>query len=694
MAESATLKVAGIPIALRPGQSFAWSLTMGTQAYQTLLTTTRSVAERIFSASNAQFVDNRPSSVGPLELELASPGHPTVKVRGVYCLATQPSGDHLHQSSLLLTDARSLLPRIAIDRAYNIRVDTGTTRLVGSTLTPIQVAQIGSDARYRRTSTVKGKPWTARGILVDVLTELFGAQGFVFDAEPTFSETIEDLYVVGQGDQVLPQVLAAIPGTQGYMGLDGLFHVCQLFDGSELGVLERLGAPNDGSWQVADRRNQRPPGIVVHFDQLIELRFDHLTQEGTRTRDREPLYMENVVQVTDPQLTLADGRVVTAGTYITIDEAIAAYNLAANGAPTVAIVPLSQDLIRKHVFRGLEILHTMFGNQLPGLAQPLWLARIAALADAWRSTFRILPEWRERIRQLFDRRVAIVDPENLTPARADAYYDHTTMPTLRAVQMSNGNDIGWVNQTSYNADLSNSSGPSPANVTLISSDQGIIKIEPRTDPAGLGSAIIPAVPTSNLAEFTAGSTRALLRVVEASEDWRCAVVLSAQKDAPNGLQRRLAISSGPEAAARKLGRPVSEARDGMTYQVIANDEVARFAWLDSLEQQIREAFYSDDVPMPKGALTNEEVLQDIADSIAAKIYVTYEDRAEGLAGWPLHPEVTPTGSLQQVIHFVVQGNSSARTGTRCVMPPLLQAPSTESLLSGKTRRKLRGLVEQ
>lgn len=666
---------------------------MGAQAQQCLLTTTREQIRQIFARSNAQFSESRPDSVGPLTIELSSPGHKPLTVRGVYALATQPAADHLHQDSLLLTDARAFLNRIPIDKAYNVRVDTGTNRLVGSSLVPIQVAQIGSDKRYRRTSLNQGAPWTARGILVDVLTRCFGEQGFVFDTEPTFAETIEDLYLVGQGDQVLPQALAAVPGTQGYMGLDGKFHICSLFDGSEIPVLRALGAPSDGSWSVADRRNQRPPNTATLFDQIVELRFDHLTQEGTRTRDREPLYMENVVQVTDPQLTLIDGRVVTAGTYVTVAEAIAAYNADTTNAPTISILPLSEDLIRKHVFRGLEVLNAMFGSNLPDFAQPIWLARISALADAWRTTFRILPEWRERIRRLFDTRVAIVDPENLTPARADAYYDHTVLPTVRGAVMGPGSNIGWVVTNSWASDLADSSGPSPANVRLVSSDQGIIKIEGRADPQGRGASIIPAVPTQDLATYRAGEVRALLRVVEASEDWRCAVVLSAMKDAPNGIARRLSISSGPEAAARKLGRPISENRDGKPYHVVANDELARFAWIDRLGDDIREAFYTG-TPLPEEALTNREVLQDIADAIATKVYITYEDRAEGLAGWPLAPEVVPTGSLQQVIHYVVVTNEGARTGTRCVLPPLLQAPSTESLLSGKTRRKIRGLVEQ
>lgn len=697
MGDSSGIYLGGVPISLRRGAKVEWRLTMGVQPFETVVDTNREIAREIFARANAQYPDGRMVTrvqpIGPLDLRLVSPTAPERRFFGVYVSSTAPSSNHRNGLALVLTDRRAQLPRIVVDRAYNVRKGTGDKRVVSGTVTQLEVAKIAADVTYRRASLKGGeRAWTAKEVLDDVLTALFGPLGFVYDVEPKFEDPIEDLYLHGQGDEVLQQVLATVPGVQIYIGYDGKCHVTSFLGGEEISQLRAAGAPLEGSpsWVVVDRSNQRPPKCRIFYDIEAEARFDHLETTYTIARGREPMVLENVLPCPDPQLVLADGRVVTYGTIITFDEALAAWaDTAVNGNAPLSGQTLTQQLIRESYMRGLDTLHGFYGAVAPDNPDPTWLRRINAVIEHWRSTFRVLPQWMDKIRTLRAIRVAIVDPENGTRAKSDAFYDHIVVPTVRGMVMTAGSKIGWQVTDSWNADLANSSGPGPAIVAVVDSDQGLIQLTQRTDLAGKGSRIVPGNAVSDLASYRAGELIPLLREVALAPFWRLAVVLTATKDVPNDESRMWSVEVTPEEAAKALGSPVEAKRNGLTYEVLTSDDTARFAWLDEKSEAIKESFYSG-TEMPKECLVNGEILKDIARAHAARIYASYRDRAQGMPIFAPQASMVPIGSLQQVVHFVLDDGGQ---GTQAVMPPLLKGPSTASLLPQRTRRLIRGLVQ-
>lgn len=697
-AETVKLSIGEIPIAFRRDQPpFVWKLSYGVQPYTVVLDTTFERADKIFDLADRQFEDGRTRTrndqVGPLTIKASEPGFPDFECKGVYVSQTTPTSDRINRKALILTDRRVLFDRTIVERAYNVPRGSGEAVIRSDSNVPVQLRQISEDRIYRSGSLKPdGSKWTAREVLEDVLLEVCGEGQYVFDVEPTFTDSVEGLLLHRMsGSAALQVVLGYLPGVQIYVGLDGLVHVTNCYGkGGETQAL-RADTERAGGWEIVDRALLRPRRVRVYFEQECELRFTYTTTSGfSTTRGREDLAVENVIQVTDPQLTLADGTVVTAGSWITFPQAYAAWNAdSANPVPFPGIV-VSDTLIRRMYMEGLGTLSHIFQVATVGGINAIWAARLQAVEQHWRRTFRVLPQWVDKLRRLSNVRVAIIDEERGTRAQAQAWFNYSVRPTTSGLALGPSDAQGWHVTDCYAENLNDSSGPGPAEVRMLNPDAGIFQLVLRKDVYGRGAQIAPGTlndngfPVWNVGDAYVAWSKATLDTA-----WSMSTILTGVQDVPNNEKRLLAVTVEANEAAESLGADIGFAQQGPDYEVYGSVETARYAWSDDFADQIREAFYSGGT-IPEDLMVNPETVKAVARGQAARIYVALEDRAEGMFTARFNPSIIPSGSLSQVNHVIgLQGCS-----TQLVMPPLVQAPALMALLPASVRAILKREVQR
>lgn len=701
--EIPTVTLGGVELSLEVGQVHSWALTSGTQPHQAIFEVTAARARQILERGQAQFQSagtgtrprNQPAPVGPLTLEIRAPGRDPVVIQGLYVQASQPGGS-INTAAVLVADRRWLFRRVLIRRDYNIRRRTGEFRVLEGEVRPLQVATRAADVAYRP-ATLKGdKPWKAREILEDVLTELCGQGGWVIDEDLPFADTVEGLVLKDPGDEALQRVLGFLPGAAVYAGLDGRLHVYNALRNGEIAVATAAGRPlwNTGNWAVVDRSFLRPQRVHVYFGRELEVRYDYSDDNAnaTRVRGREPRHLENVLPSPDATLTLANGRVVALGTWITVDQALAAWR-ALEDFPPELTEHLSQAGIRRFYMAGLSFLHHLFSHQV-GTSElnAVWAKRINALQDHWRRTFRLLPAWRDKIATLRAYRCAVVDEETGTRAAAQAYFDHVVKLGARGLtKFAKGNDLGW-NTTSWAANLAEGK-VAPADVEVLDEDNGIIRITPRLDLGGLAVAVAPGT-VDVIPKATAGETTTLWAQCSLAASWDLAVVVTCSQAVPNDLgqmHRETVAARDAYALLPGVVEGVHRAPDADTL-VSEGIETARWGWVDDQATALEETFF-DGKPPPPALMVNPATVRALAQAQAARVHAALLDRGEGSFAVPLKAGVVPTGSLSQVIYKVARPDEkSVVTTTTLVMPPIVVSPSITSLLPESVRRVVQKLV--
>ncbi len=139
----------------------------------------------------------------------------------------------------------------------------------------------------------------------------------------------------GTGDAVLGQLLGHLPEAKIWPDPSGLIMVTGKATTAEKFTLQQVGHEFAGGGHVVkpDRKNIRAEAVHVYFPILTEFRFDfeelELRSSTTAVTD-EDAAVDNVMQVPDFSVTLADGRKVPQGTWVTIVEYL---NAIASEAP-------------------------------------------------------------------------------------------------------------------------------------------------------------------------------------------------------------------------------------------------------------------------------------------------------------------------------------------------------------------------
>lgn len=704
----------GEALTLQDGQSVGWSLVMGLDAHTRRIVLSEARARRIFERAKAQYPspENRGTTrtrgavLGPLAMVIDVERYGRLEVKGLYVEVLREGADP-NTLSVLVSDRRILFDRIAVERSYNVRRRTGNFSLIKGALQPIQLALNVPDFNMRRQSMDKGKAFTAKRALEDVLEELCGKGQFVIPDDLALQDSIDSAILHDGGRGALGRILSVVPGYTIFAHPDGRIHVVNTLDQSEIAVAKGAGAPISGQWRVADRSLLRSKRYHVYFAQEPEIRFDFVELDANQSRTRptpgrEPPDLVNVIPVSDPELTLPDGTKVAYGTWLDFDTWLAAIKLtddAATPSNTPIFGPLTHALLLKHFLANWPQLELQFTLQEAAPTAPnlVWSRRLSAVKQHWRQSFRVPSQWLDKVRNIRANRAAIMDTVTGQRARSDAYLDHLVRPTFRG--LVHHDQMGWQVDDSFAADLADAK-PSPFAVSILDADVGILRIAARLDPFGWNSALQPGLAKDGqLPDIRAGSrsvaatTLARWNQVELAAGFRLAVVLSVTQDAPNTLGRLHKVTIPVAKALAKLSAKGSTEANGMDTELLSDEETARFAWIDSARDRILEAIFDDKIKMPAELLVNPNIIKDIALAHAARALSFFLDHAVGSFGVSFRPDILPTGKLKAVTHEVRRAGREMATTTTLNMTEDALAPSISALLPESTRRVVRRLVD-
>lgn len=699
----------GIPILT--STPIAWSLVAGTQPYQTVLAVAKKAVRD-------------PAALVGKKTSLVVTGDKDGFTAACHIIGVT-QGAHPQVLLVTVADKRWLWPRRHVLRRYNVRRKTGNRRLLTEGVPKSMTVTV--DDYYYELATLhqKTKTWTIEAALRDVLGtvesgETLDAGGVRFREIPFENVEIDD-----PGDAAIDHVRALSSGLNVYVALDG---TTTLLDETDLEgatkVLRQFGDPVVGKGIAATtaRAGVRPAHVDVLFSIEQELKFTSADEGSTYARDKTLKYIENVVEVPDVTLTLADGRVVTRGTWITVDEAFAAWNAsrAAFPAPGAGIDTSgwtwSHETVQVLWLFGLEAIFTGIG-EVSGERNDE-AARVAAIRSCYRTCYRIAPYWMNRIHHLFNYRVAIIDEENGTRAPARIFANYAYSPSARGV-FADPSKAGWILNESgvFSASLA-ACGYSPATLAIVDEQLGIVRFNFHLTSASLWQTVYPClIGNPPAADFRKGKTSPVVtggavygtiaNAPRLSATHNAGFVLTASPSAPNSNDQlyRVRVTAGEVGSmgisATPANGPGMEVRVGLGATAAG---VARFAWSDDAERFIDamfgkndpgtggEASYSNGAALERaGLLVGSDETQQIAKSIAAAVYSSLTDRVVGTQAMRLgKATLKPTGNLVEVV-FSVDGQGAMNTTGN--FNPTAGRVDVTSLLSADVRRKLLRLAQ-
>ena len=733
------LKLDDEAICLKPGGAVAWNLAYGMAPHVTSLETTAASAERIRLMGKKAFktttsgggrtrtrLESREKLAGPLTLYMGDDTNGrSYTQEGVYVLIANRPGADYNTRVIMLADQRWFWGRVFVERSYNLRRKTGKFRLVRNVMEniPAQLAAQRADIGYRRATLFDySRAWTAIEVLEDVLTEICGPEGFVFDNKDSLGlrDTIEGLELNDPGPQALERVLSYIPGARVYIAEDGKAHVANVYDGTEREVFANAGPGYAGDWQVIDKSFMRPKNYRVYCDREVELRFDFVEERndtpdipGTQVRDKdlgekpgqEPLWAENVIINPLFKLQIDDqGKLATLGEPIPLDQFIDACNLHVfNNFGTERFEPyipgfkLTKAEIRRHWLGNWSAFSLKFAFNAQQVINPERARLLAALRTHYRQTYRILPQWRDKIRALIPNRAAILDYETGTRAPASVFTSYVTKfsqlgyaaITRGAIALNtefDGGDLGDLDAEGRAKNVA------PFEVEIVDNDMGIFRVSPKVDQTGLAETYVIGSTEGGLLP-TALKRNALLlwNTIYMDPAFKMSVVMTAIQDVPNNTGRLHMEEVSSTAAARELKVDLGECT-GPDVELYQGQDTARYAWIDKDGYDIRKAFFFGE-EYPQRLLVNPDEVEGLALAAATQDLVRHLDKVEGRVTGPLK-HVRPTGNLRTVTHVCALGtNGRAVLTTTLTAPGEVPAPQIYSLLPEGVRRKVRRLVQ-
>ncbi len=391
------------------------------------------------------------------------------------------------------------------------------------------------------------------------------------------------------------------------------------------------------------------------------------------------------------------------GTYVEIEDLMAAF-----GPPPIGGAPLTLSILRKAALPFLDLTNALFTPDDP-LAF-LWTARINSLQEHYRTTFQIPKVWMDRILNLEANLLTIVNPATGTGAPAMVWSDYAYLrdsPLLvqdlgipgegatYALNVKGYPREGAIMNGTWGIRQIDPQSICPGKVSVVDQAQGIIRIDYVTSPLRYFARVLPGIIVPNVVydKRRAGQfgNRAPVfwnaispssKVPALNGRYRMAVKMTATPAAPNDESQLFSIEvpAGNAALAQLLPgqlNPAIKGASGPAIEVrIPNGvEVARVAWSDEHADVIAERLFGvgrpagqapADDPEADGiiaglivnlkelpvlgptTLTRFNELESIALAAAARVYMRYANRFEGVASMPMYdvPGVTHPANLR------------------------------------------------
>lgn len=652
----------------------------------------------------------------------------------VYVVGPRPSSNP-NLRRVLIADRRWWWPyRLVFRAGYNVRRRVGYERI--KTPDAQEIQPVAEDIWYAPWSTKDGdgkRPWTATEILRDVLE-------FVMEKEPGGKKTIkfeggfggkldelpvENLTLADTGERAIAKVLQALPQIGIRVDPDGTVVVYSRVTGLETGQVAAAGAESVGRGHVEmiSHHRERPSMVRVFFTREVEVRFD-FKEDESRTVQTDERYTDNVLPVPDYELSLDGGEPVAQGTWISFPEAFDAWGgLPFHGGGTQA---LNFAWLRRAMVPFVDFWTT---TGLQGSKDPDadWVARLSAMQQHYRQTYRINRRWMDRLHSIRGERVTIVHPETGTRSPAMAYSDYCRLGGQRAIMVSGKKAAyamnvarGFTNAQAIPDDAQ----VAPARVRVADSDQGILHLDFLNDVVRMWEMTLPGLmeingtsdpgPTPDIRNadlkpiaFDMMPTDAQGSIPQLASTYLMSVILTCLAGSPNDARQLHAIDVSPQdvsnmlpaAMAKGLGSangPVMEIHIAPTPET-----TARVEWRDDKKSEIERLFGigggQKDEPVDLTAITvnagrPDAPLDAIAHAAAASVYASYADRMEGsktvrmapsarLSGWLAEVvwEVTTSGEVQT--RLILRGERPS-VDLHSLMPPSVRALVTRQAQPG------------
>jgi hypothetical protein len=648
--------------------------------------------------------------------------------------------------SVLVSDIRYLWQREIIVRSMNIPRKTGDKRMVGGDI--IELKHSVDTYQYADASLNDGARWRPQEAIRSVLGELAAkcGHGYSVKSMPIKEErelTVEGVEFADPGDTALGKLLMHIPHAEITVDSSGNAVV---FDGTDLEASEEV-MENAGPATVAGQIDRiinldaiRPSSIYVYFAKEVELRFDSEVESDdvpaadTSPTDQPPevkepnesMSMENVLPLPDPYTTIAGKGVLAQGTYVTFKEALAAWN---KDIPSLGkkVPPPTLNLasVRKHWWL-LDTVYAPVGNLTLNAAQLNWAARISAIRQHYRQTFRINPNWMAAIRDLIPFRVGILDPVSGARAPSQAWSQYCIEPTGKIhtlTDIANDDDLQfyWLNCDSYpgiDAEVY-AKAPSPALVQVADRDLGILHINYQSDRYQNRSNIHPSMMKADQAGKVQAPTRdlskQLLRVIAKdakvsgtgpqlplAEDFRVAIVITAMPFTPNHEGRLLRWDVDPKDVQPFLSERFQvSSGQGRPWHIFVPPSLMT-AWY-ALQQTnagrigARRLFGFDQAPAGQdndsaagySVMNSDAMIPAMARAAAIAQWAAFVNQREGTRSVHLQPDIAPVGAIQSVRHSV---GPDGRLITNISMPSSRRPTSALAFVAYEQRPVILGQI--
>jgi hypothetical protein len=564
-----------------------------------------------------------------------------------------------------VADWRWRLPYMHILKRYNMRRKVGVWRPESQNAD--EVVDVLEDISYWKWSLrLEQDKWTPSDVLQDVFAEVNGRlfDGFV---QPRLRVLvlqhqerlpIENLEIDDSGDSAIARILDYFPAADLFVNWAGDAIIYDRSDGQEANITQEPWAIADrGRIELAPRTAMRPSSVRVHFTYEVEMRFDYVEATPTtgrtfveeahgsaEARERSRL-LENVVPLPDHSLVI-DGDKIAAGTYVEIKDLLDAWNDldGDDSFPPSGGRKVSLNELKRAMLPFVDLATALVPPNSPN--PDLHLARIAALLENYRRTFRIPERWMDRFLSIQPYRIATIDPKTGARAPGTVYCDYCYLrgspvmldavgedDTRRAQYASNVR--GYPRRPGQGIDLSvpellklTEESNVPGKISILDADQGIFRIDFLTSPLKYFSQVLPGNiadadnPTPDIRKDHVNASDAPIffnaspsggKLPELKGKWTAAMIFTVVPASPNiGLSQLFTVEIFPnDSGLTQLLSPharqnlANSRGPPMDIRVPPGVETARVRWADDFADVIMSGIFGfesssfqrgDDVP--------------------------------------------------------------------------------------------------
>lgn len=669
-------------------------------------------------------------------------GNPVI-VKNLWVLNISP-GDNPFISKVTVADRRWFWSygHIGPDY-YNMRRNVAVKRVLANNTPDFAFVTNGDTAalvQYWNASLDGQKPWVPLRLIQDVMDKVskiekdYAGTTYTYKIDNLLANRIqglpvEELLIDDQGDRALDRAVAYLPEAGITVDYDGTVIVFSKASGLESDIVRALvpEVRNEGHTDLVKNNLIRPKEVHVLFTREVEVRWDFieeaLAQSGTTTdiSDGTLRRFDNVLPITDYQLTVRS-QPLPQGTWITMDDAFRAF-----GTIPLVGVPreIDHDLVQRAMIPGMDLWENIgiFGDRPDQTGSLMnWVGRISAIQNHYRRTFRINRRWMDRILSLRAYRLGTIDPQSGQRGPAQAFGDYSIMATQRSVwrNRAQGKPLDWaINRSAYPSSgiLDSTASPSPAEVSIIDHDQGIIHVDYKVDPNRVYEMILPSqididsMPTADITQknrsITFNSVFKATKAPRLSPSFKMAVIMTAVPGTKHQLHRIVVKPSDVRSLVPVSDQDGLDECDGpiMEIRIGSNVEVARVRWLDSEASTIERIFQVPvEGPPPEDSRIKALTLNDndstdlstggslnrIAKARAAAVYASLVDRYEGSMAGAMNGGVHLAGWATEVAHEL---RPSGEALTTVSMPTAVPQFDLLSFLDSNTRAAILRLVQ-